>query len=142
MHGYEMIKEIGERTGDLWQPSPGSVYPTLQLLEEMGLIEGTDEDGRRRFSLTDEGRKAAAERTGPLPWDRFTDDAKVGHLRLFEASRQLGAAVQQVALVGSEEQGARVRDLLEETRRKIYAVLAEAGEAGDADSTSVEDSSA
>lgn len=125
MHGYEMIKEIGERTGDLWQPSPGSIYPTLQLLEEVGLIQGTEEDGKRRYTLTAEGREAVAHHSGPLPWDKFTANAKSGHARLFEASRQLGAAVHQAALVGSEDQRARVRDLLEEGRRAIYAILAE-----------------
>jgi len=128
MHGYEMIQEIGKRTGDLWQPSPGSIYPTLQLLEEVGLIQGTDENGKRRFSLTDEGREAVAQHQGPLPWDKFTANAKSGHARLFESSRQLGAAVHQAALVASEDQRVRVRDLLEETRRAIYAILAEKAE--------------
>jgi DNA-binding PadR family transcriptional regulator len=56
MHGYEMIQEIEERTGGAWSPSAGSIYPTLQLLEDEGLIEGTESDGKRRFTLTDSGR--------------------------------------------------------------------------------------
>src|SRR6478736_4656246 len=53
MHGYEMIKEIEERSGGYWRPSAGSIYPTLQLIEEEGLITGEESDGKRRFSLTD-----------------------------------------------------------------------------------------
>src|SRR3954467_6272028 len=44
MHGYQMIQELAERTGGEWRPSPGSVYPTLQLLEETGLIAGTEQE--------------------------------------------------------------------------------------------------
>ena len=60
MHGYEMIQEIAERSEDLWQPSPGSVYPTLQLLVDEGLIVGTESEGSKKlFELTDDGRAAA-----------------------------------------------------------------------------------
>ena len=62
MHGYEMIKEIEERSGGYWRPSAGSIYPTLQLLEEQGLIAGEEAEGKRLFSLTDEGRAAIEER--------------------------------------------------------------------------------
>ena len=53
MHGYEMITEIEERSGGYWRPSAGSIYPTLQLLEDEGLIVGEESDGKRRFTLTD-----------------------------------------------------------------------------------------
>src|ERR687889_266882 len=56
MHGYEMIKEIEERTGGIWKPSAGSIYPTLALLEDEGLVRGEESDGKRRFTLTDEGK--------------------------------------------------------------------------------------
>src|SRR6201992_1633393 len=56
MHGYEMIKEIEERSEGAWTPSAGSIYPMLQLLEDEGLIRGEETDGKRRFSLTREGR--------------------------------------------------------------------------------------
>ena len=69
-HGYEMIKELEERTGGAWRPSPGSIYPTLQLLEDEGLIKGNESEGKRRFELTDEGRRADGERSGPAPGKR------------------------------------------------------------------------
>ncbi len=125
MHGYEMINRISEKTGGLWSPSPGSVYPTLQLLEETGLIEGSDDDGKRRYSITDEGRKASAERKGPLPWDSFNEEDKSGHRALFISARQLASAVQQTAGSGTEEQRERVREILEDARKRVYAILAE-----------------
>ena len=70
MHGYEMIQEISDRSGGLWRPSPGSVYPTLQLLVDEGLIAGTESEGSKRlFELTDEGR-AAAEKVETPPGRR------------------------------------------------------------------------
>src|SRR5690242_5680234 len=58
MHGYEIMSWLEERSGGRWRPSPGSVYPTLQLLEDEGLVAGSDEGGRRVFALTDAGRQA------------------------------------------------------------------------------------
>jgi DNA-binding PadR family transcriptional regulator len=96
----------GDRGADrgLWRPSAGSIYPTLQLLEDEDLIRGEDSDGKRRFSLTEEGRAAAAERSGPLPWDEVTAGADPRELRLRESFLALRAAVLQAARAGSEEQ--------------------------------------
>lgn len=66
MHGYEMIQEIAERSGGAWKPSPGSVYPTLQLLEDEGLIVSESEGGKKLFALTEAGRTAAEEGGRPL----------------------------------------------------------------------------
>src|SRR5215831_5958389 len=70
MHGYEMIKEIEERSGGAWTPSPGSIYPTLQMLEDEGLISGQEIEGKRRFTLTDAGKAEQESRAGEeTPWD-------------------------------------------------------------------------
>src|ERR671933_2357515 len=69
MHGYEMIQELDARTGGLWRPSAGSIYPTLQLLEDEGLVRSDEGGDRRRYSLTDAGRAEVARREGPPPWD-------------------------------------------------------------------------
>src|SRR5262245_33583576 len=61
MHGYEMIQQLDERTGGIWKPSPGSVYPTLQMLEDEGLVTSTQSEGRKLFTLTDEGAPVAAQ---------------------------------------------------------------------------------
>ena len=72
MNGYQIIQEIGERSGGVWRPSPGSIYPALQQLEDEGLIRAeAGEGGRRAFQLTDEGRAYAAAHSAELtaPWD-------------------------------------------------------------------------
>src|SRR5438045_1906803 len=66
MHGYEMIQELEQRTNGAWRPSAGSIYPTLQLLEDEGLVAGEESEGRRRYALTDPGR-ADAERLARPP---------------------------------------------------------------------------
>ncbi len=71
MHGSQIITELTERSGGVWRPSPGSVYPTLQALEDQGLVTADKSEGRRVFSLTAEGRTAAEEvADGPAPWER------------------------------------------------------------------------
>ncbi len=127
MHGYEMITEIEERSGGIWRPSAGSIYPTLQLLEEAGLISGADRDGKREFSLTEEGRRTAEERTGALPWEQVNADADQHEVRLRESFFALRAAVLQVGRAGSEDQRSRAREALDAARRQIYAILAEDG---------------
>ena len=126
MHGYEMIKEIEERSEGAWTPSAGSIYPMLQLLEDEGLIRGEDSDGKRRFTLTDTGRTEQAEKAEDVaPWDAVKAGAPTGHLALRESVGKLFAAVRQVGQTGDEDQRKQVTELLDETRRKVYAVLAE-----------------
>jgi DNA-binding PadR family transcriptional regulator len=125
MHGYEMITELDERTEGAWRPSAGSIYPTLQLLEDEGLIAGEESEGKRRFVLTDAGRTEAESRTGGAPWEDVKAGAAPETLRLVRAAQQLREAVAQVFHAGDETQRRRVRELLDETRRKIYGILAE-----------------
>ena len=126
MHGYEIIQELEERSGGVWRPSPGSVYPTLQMLEDEGLLTSETGDGKRRFSLTDEGRsRAESDPAGKPPWEEIAGGAESSAMRLREAAFQVGAAAMQVAHAGSDEQAQKTIDLLAETRRKIYAMLGE-----------------
>jgi DNA-binding PadR family transcriptional regulator len=127
MHGYEMIQELSSRTSGMWRPSAGSIYPTLQLLEDEGLVRGEESDGRRRFALTDAGR-AEAERLEQPPWERFVAEGNAPEARLREAAFKLAAAVMQVARTGSEEEVGKVRDVLVDARRRVYAVLGEDGD--------------
>ena len=125
MHGYEMLRELEQRSGSLWRPSAGSVYPTLQLLEDEGLIKGKDVNERRMYSITDAGRTELKSRTrerGEMPWDDPRDDKP---RELHEAAVAVGEASLQVARVGTADQVDRAIALLHETRRKIYALLAE-----------------
>jgi DNA-binding PadR family transcriptional regulator len=126
MHGYEMITEIGERTSGTWRPSPGSVYPTLQLLEEEGLIEAQETGGKRLFTLTEAGR-AEAEAGSAEPWlaaGSGVDWEAVQEVGQTMAS--LGQAVHQVMTTGTEDQRAKGLAVLVEARKKLYLILAEA----------------
>ena len=128
MHGYEMIQEIEERSGGFWRPSAGSIYPTLQLLEDEGLIVGEETEGKRRFTLTEQGQEQADERaqkSGSNPWDQVLSGARPEMVQLGQSLKQLAEAASQALRVGNEGQQARIRELLDETRRGIYGILAE-----------------
>ena len=127
MHGYEMIQELEERSDGMWRPSAGSIYPTLQLLEDEGLIVGEEHDGKRRFTLTDAGREAAADRPAdrPPPWEQAADGADDERQELFASIKQFAPAVVQIAQVGTPEQAQRAKAILDDARKKLYAILAE-----------------
>jgi DNA-binding PadR family transcriptional regulator len=125
MHGYEMIQELEERTGGMWRPSPGSIYPTLQLLEDEGLIVSEQAEGKRRYTLTDEGR-ARAEQVDDVPWRERTegfDWETINKLR--SAVAQLMTAFGQILATATDEQKARAAEVLLDTRRKLYSILAD-----------------
>ncbi len=125
MHGYEMIKELEERTDGVWSPSAGSIYPTLQLLEDEGLIRGTEQAGKRRFELTAEGTTKQNEHGEKTPWESVAAGAPAEGLKLKRSLKELTVAVAQVMGNGTEEQRGRVRELLDEARRKVYGILAD-----------------
>lgn len=125
MHGYEIIQELEARTQGLWRPSPGSVYPTLQLLEDEELVAHDEADGKRSFRLTDAGRAAAEARgDGPAPWEEVTAGADPQALGLQQGLRQLVAAAAQVIRAGTAAQKEETIGILAETRRRIYGLLA------------------
>jgi DNA-binding PadR family transcriptional regulator len=125
MHGYEMIQELDDRTGGIWRPSPGSVYPTLQMLEDEGLITSDQSDGRKRFTLTDEGATAAATAAENPPWAEIADDTVAAAHDLRRAAFGIMSALREVGFEGSDDQRAKALEVLAETRRKLYAILAE-----------------
>src|SRR5690349_20958471 len=102
MHGYQIIREIGERSEGAWAPSPGSVYPTLQQLTDEGLVRSDETDGKRVYELTDEGRAQAEGRTGSLPWEEAAEDADDDLVTLRDLVFQVMAATRQVAHTGSK----------------------------------------
>lgn len=125
MHGYEMIREIGERSDGAWKPSPGSVYPTLQMLEDEGLITSASEGGKKLFTLTESGRTEAEE--GPdAPWEeagRGVDWDAVNEIR--QAGFGLMEAFGQVWKTGSAEQRQKAVTVINEARKKLYLILAD-----------------
>jgi DNA-binding PadR family transcriptional regulator len=125
MHGYEIIGELSERTGGMWKPSPGSVYPTLQLLEEEGLVVGEELEGKRRFTLTDEGRAKVAEQPDAAPWEEFSRGADPDVVELWNAFKQMAMAVKQISVAAAPEQQRKALTVLTEARKKLYGILAE-----------------
>ena len=125
MHGYEMIQEIAERSQSLWRPSPGSVYQTLQLLVDEGLLAARESEGSKKlFELTDDGR-AAAEKIETPPWEEVAEGAEPGHVNLRSAVAQLMGAVAQSAYTANEDQQDRIVDIVNNARREIYGILGE-----------------
>jgi DNA-binding PadR family transcriptional regulator len=131
-HGYSIMTELTERSGGLWRPSPGSVYPVLQQLQDEGLVSAEESEGRKVFSLTDAGRQLVEGNPTDFaePWSVAGPGPRQRVQTLFEGLTALGAASQQVARLGSAEQAERARAVLDEARRALYRILAEEGTAG------------
>jgi DNA-binding PadR family transcriptional regulator len=123
MHGYQIISEIEQRSGGSWKPSAGSVYPTLQLLADEGLITASESNGRKTYSLTDAGQAAAAEVTGKgAPWEGHRSS---GGGSLTKAGIELAQAAAQIGRSGSADQVAEAGRVLVDARRRLYSILAE-----------------
>lgn len=126
MHGYQIIQEISRRSGGIWRPSPGSVYPTLQQLEDEGLVRAQEQDGRRVFQLTADGRKVADERADEFArlWDGYTeatgasDEGDLGQL-----VAQVATAFVHVAKNGTPEELDAAREVLRRTKSDLYGIL-------------------
>jgi DNA-binding PadR family transcriptional regulator len=127
LHGYAVIGLLAERSGGLWRPSPGSVYPVLAQLQEEGLVAAEEADGRKVFALTDAGRAHVAEHADELrePWTAAESRHRDRAVTLFDTMRGLGGAVREVARGGTESQVEAARAVLEGARRSIYRILAE-----------------
>jgi DNA-binding PadR family transcriptional regulator len=126
-NGYQIIQEISERSGDLWKPSPGSVYPALQQLEDEGLIVATTgEGGRRAFELTEEGRSYVAAHPDELqaPWDVVAKSVGGDAIEMRRLFGTVAMAAMQVVRVGNNAQVAQAQQILTDARRKLYQILA------------------
>ncbi len=130
MHGYEVIQELEARSGGRWRPSAGSVYPTLQLLADEGLVTSEEIDGRRTFTLTDSGRTAAETATIRSPWTQIDED---GGLDIRKLAVELAGAVMQVQRMGSPKARLEAQRVLTDARRRMYRLLADDEEATAAD---------
>jgi DNA-binding PadR family transcriptional regulator len=131
MHGYQIMQELSERSGGMWRPSPGSIYPTLQQLADEELVRGEDSEGKIVYHLTDAGRAQVEDQDAPPPWARFVRPVDEGLFALKDLALQLGAAVMQVAAAGNDEQLAEAKEILAETRSRLYRLLAEDEIGGD-----------
>lgn len=133
INGYQVIQEISELSNGEWRPSPGSVYPTIQQLQDEGLVESDDERGRRTIRLTDQGVAWAEENADDLAavWAPFAPtepqptDQPSGQADIKSEIGQVVSAVWQLATQGSEQQRRAALDVLVDTRRRLYGILAD-----------------
>lgn len=125
MHGYQIIHEIEERSGGSWKPSAGSVYPTLQLLADEGLVSAEESNSRKIYSLTEAGREEVATAETAAPWDSASTTAGPGFAALPKAGVELAQAAAQVGRSGTSKQVQEAVTVLEEARRRLYAILAQ-----------------
>src|SRR6195256_5586382 len=118
-NGYQIMQEVQERSDGVWRPSPGSVYPALQQLEDEGLIRSEEAEGRRQYVLTDAGRAQVQERGAdkPAPWEQMSGEVSDEAHELGKLMRELASAFVQVMRTGSEAQMARAREVLSTARR-------------------------
>jgi DNA-binding PadR family transcriptional regulator len=130
MNGYQVIQDIADRSGGAWKPSPGSIYPTLQQLEDEGLVVAEQDGSRRTYALTDDGRTYVVDHPDELaaPWDVITEPDDAGFKPLVG---QVAAAMWQLMAVGSPDQQAKGRAALVELRRRLHAILAEGDDTGE-----------
>jgi len=127
LNGYQIIQEISERSGGVWRPSPGSVYPALQQLEDEGLISAeADGGGRRAYQLTDDGRAYAQAHTDELraPWDVVAGSAGGVAIEMRRLIGQVAMAAFQVVSAGTEAQASQARQVLTDARKSLYRILA------------------
>jgi DNA-binding PadR family transcriptional regulator len=126
-NGYQLMQEIERRSGGVWRPSPGSVYPALAQLEDEGFVGIEQRDGRRTYVLTDAGRAYVDERRDDLaaPWDEMSESVDDDVASLFKELRQVAMAAAQIAHVGSGQQVAEARTALAALRRTLYSLLAQ-----------------
>jgi DNA-binding PadR family transcriptional regulator len=126
-NGYQLMQEIEQRSDGAWRPSPGSVYPALQQLEDEGLVRREEKEGQRLFHLTDAGREEVEQRgeDAPAPWETAAEDVGDGQWALQQELKQISIAFAQLLHGGTEEQREEAAKLLAETRRALYRILAE-----------------
>ncbi|MCF6474510.1 PadR family transcriptional regulator [Nonomuraea sp. MG754425] len=126
-NGYQIIQEIAERSEGGWKPSPGAVYPALQQLTDEGLVVSVENEGRKTFRLTDEGRAYIDAHADEVraPWDEMRPDIDDNTADLWHIARQSAFAMMQVLQTGNDAQIREARKTLVETRRKLYQILAD-----------------
>jgi DNA-binding PadR family transcriptional regulator len=127
-HGYEVIQTIEAKSEGAWKPSPGSVYPTLQLLEDEGLLQSAPRDGKRVYEITDAGRAEAESRTeeaGGAPWE-VAGRGGHGYGELKRSMVQMHLAVKQVAVTGDAELAEKATAIVKDARKQLYQLLADA----------------
>ncbi|GAA4506560.1 MULTISPECIES: PadR family transcriptional regulator [Nonomuraea] len=125
-NGYQMIQDIEARSRGVWRPSPGSVYPALQQLEDECLVTGGEAGGSRTYRLTEEGRDEAGRLSAaPAPWDEVASTVPEDRHELRLLWGQLGEAFVHLTRTANDRQVAEAKKLLRQTRKSVFQILAE-----------------
>jgi DNA-binding PadR family transcriptional regulator len=126
LNGYQVIQQIAERTDGVWKPSPGSVYPTISQLEDEELVEDAP-TGRKAIRLTEAGTtyvQAHPEEMAAVwaPFVEEEDDDEAVNFK--QVIGQTVGAIIQVATTGTPDQREKAIEILGDTRRRLYGLLA------------------
>jgi DNA-binding PadR family transcriptional regulator len=126
-NGYQIMQELKQRSQGIWNPSPGSVYPALQLLEDERLIANEEGSGGRVYALTSQGKAYVKEHADEIaaPWEALSNAGGDDFVEMMSLFHQLGAAAMQVFQAGNAAQMAKAKKILVATRRSLYEILAE-----------------
>ncbi|HET9094458.1 MAG TPA: PadR family transcriptional regulator [Solirubrobacteraceae bacterium] len=127
LNGYQLMQGLEERSDGRWRPSPGSVYPALQQLEDEGLIRSVPTEGEsgRAFELTDAGRAHLAERGEQrAPWEPGPEESGHQRARFRHTVGGLARTAAHVFQDGTPEQIDEALKILDDARRKLYRLLA------------------
>ncbi len=126
-NGYGMIQEISQRSGGLWQPSPGAMYPALAGLEDEGLITVQPQEGKKVYALTEAGQTYVQENQEALKelWTTEQEGGRGNHIDLRSALQALMGATMQIAKEGNEAQLRQAQTILKDARKGLYRLLAE-----------------
>ncbi|MCW2848645.1 MAG: PadR family transcriptional regulator [Marmoricola sp.] len=135
VNGYQVIQTIAERTDGVWKPSPGSIYPTIAQLLDEGLVEDAP-TGRKAVQLTAAGTAYVVEHPEEMAavWAPFAEEHDDEATNFKQVIAQTVGAIVQVATTGTQDQREKAVEILVDTRRRLYGLLAEGPEDTSADS--------
>lgn len=127
-NGYQLMQEIEQRTNGAWKPSSGSIYPALQQLEDEGIVQTTEGEGRKMFALSDEGKTYVRDNHAKwtAPWEGMEEEEGPSEeaTRIRDVIAQLAMAYMQVIQVGTDSQRAEASRVLVGARQALYRILA------------------
>jgi DNA-binding PadR family transcriptional regulator len=131
MHGYEVMKALEERTRGCYKPSPGTVYPTLQWLEDEGLVTAKDVEGKKVYEITDAGRAFLDEHKSTVEdiFERIADTIeRVVSEPMPEVNRAVGRVVSQAykaawRLGNDAERAKKIGEILDRAAKEIEALV-------------------
>jgi DNA-binding PadR family transcriptional regulator len=128
MHGYEVIRELEKKSHGMWRPSPGSVYPTLQMLEEQDLVEAREEGGKKIYSLTDAGRAEVKKNPHKAPWEWAEHKVDIGRMMEMRAQFfQMAHMFREIAMSGDEAKIKQAGEQLQKTKAELEKILGSDG---------------